>query len=328
MPKKRYRKKRGGRYRKRMYRKHRKAKNPLTRAAAKTVSSFNRGRSYGVANSNMSTLPDVMKVKLPYFKTALIPGGGLNNAGFFTMSLNCLYDPEVSSGGHQPKGYTLWSGIYLKNHVRACKVTLEFYIASTQALSAGAANVMVGYQVGPMQINPPLSLSALMELPKDRYRKFAMISRGTGDANAGSVNMMGGQGYVARWSFIVSIQKLFKHFKQGNQYDNTIYTYPKDVSAATGQRPNLQYTVQIFAMSMLQDGNTISPVPLPYTYCNTTMQYYSDFFNPIQSTTVAGKVTGYYEDLNPGLTAPTGQTGSYVVEGNTGSWSGYTGPGT
>lgn len=53
------------------------------------------------------------------------------------FSLNSLYDPDFSGGGHQPMQYDQLTGIYKRYLVHACKVELEFSNPNGDALYVG-----------------------------------------------------------------------------------------------------------------------------------------------------------------------------------------------
>lgn len=84
----------------------------LSRAA-----DYRRGPGPTTGLSVGAPIPDRMVTKLSYYQVITLTGGaGIQDQVF---SLNCLYDPDISGGGHQPRGFDQWASFYARYRVVA-----------------------------------------------------------------------------------------------------------------------------------------------------------------------------------------------------------------
>jgi len=81
----------------------------------------NAQRRYNQAVIRMPTiLPDRIVVNLLYRESATFT----NSTGFGSrvFSMNSIYDPNVTGGGHQPLGYDQWGSFYQQYEVKSSKI--------------------------------------------------------------------------------------------------------------------------------------------------------------------------------------------------------------
>lgn len=85
-------------------------------------------RKYRRKRSNESTtnlMAFSTRVNLPYVTSALVdPGAG--TIGTYVMRANSLFDPDVTSTGHQPRGYDQVMPFYNHYTVLGSKITINF----------------------------------------------------------------------------------------------------------------------------------------------------------------------------------------------------------
>nr|AGA18285.1 hypothetical protein [uncultured marine virus] len=80
-------------------------------------------------------------VKLPYTSTTFTPAatiGGIVGATF-KFGLNCLWDPYLSAGGHQPMGFDQWTAFYKRYKVYRCDIKIRVMHFGSDRCFVGAA---------------------------------------------------------------------------------------------------------------------------------------------------------------------------------------------
>lgn len=120
-------------------------------------------------------VPDVLRVKLRYVETfALTPASGLMTSR--TYGLNCLYDPYLALGGHQPANFDFWMQQY--GFYCGMGATVEFAMFSNNSSSGiPAAYGFLLSDTGTV-VSPSSALESILE------QKFCAYS----PVNAGIVN--------------------------------------------------------------------------------------------------------------------------------------------
>lgn len=68
--------------------------------------------------------PLLRRAKLRYFDELTINSSG--NVAFVSYGANCLYDPYLSTGGHQPMGFDQLMTLYNHYEVYGAKITVKF----------------------------------------------------------------------------------------------------------------------------------------------------------------------------------------------------------
>lgn len=101
--------------------------------------------------------------KLKYSDRVLIsPGSG--TPGVFVLSVNNLYDPQTSTGGHQPRGFDQLMAIYKRYTVVGAKVVLT----ALQSTSEAAQPELVGIYFS--NSSSALPFSDYTESPSTKYK--------------------------------------------------------------------------------------------------------------------------------------------------------------
>lgn len=73
----------------------------------------------------LSGFPDRKMVKLRYVDSDVTLDAGAGLVQSKTFSCNSLFDPDITSVGHQPMGYDQWSAIYQRYTVLSAKITVR-----------------------------------------------------------------------------------------------------------------------------------------------------------------------------------------------------------
>lgn len=102
---------------------------PKATGASRAKKRYYRRRR-GLQNLSLQVLPIVQFKKMRYADTATL---SINNA--FTAqkkySLNGLYDPDITGGGHQPLGFDQMMALYNKYCVLGAKISIRMRAGST-----------------------------------------------------------------------------------------------------------------------------------------------------------------------------------------------------
>jgi len=86
-----------------------------------------RKRGATVGQFNKAPMPNKFASKLRYVETNLdIDPGNLTTAGVYIFSANGLYDPNISIGGHQPRGFDQLMTMYDHYTVIGSRITVTF----------------------------------------------------------------------------------------------------------------------------------------------------------------------------------------------------------
>lgn len=121
---------------------YKKRRTPALRRRAKPKAAGPRRRTYGLSSKpsgksiyspprpqrQVGYLPfaPVMRVRLPYVETLSLTAPALGTSGVYYFNLNSLYDPNLTSTGHQPMQFDQLAGIYKSYIVHGCGVELEY----------------------------------------------------------------------------------------------------------------------------------------------------------------------------------------------------------
>jgi len=89
-----------------------------------------------------------MVTKLSYYQIISLPNTTITDSVF---SLNCLYDPDISGGGHQPRGFDQWASFYSR-----------YRVLSVEALVSGGPNQDSTY-------NMPVNIGLVPSVTTSRF---------------------------------------------------------------------------------------------------------------------------------------------------------------
>jgi len=91
---------------------------------------YQRRRRQGLTNFSLQVLPIVQFKKMRYADTATLSiSSGLDTQKIY--SLNGMYDPDVTGGGHQPLGFDQMLSLYNKYCVLGAKISVRMRNGST-----------------------------------------------------------------------------------------------------------------------------------------------------------------------------------------------------
>lgn len=85
----------------------------------------------------VSGFPNQLTVTLPYTTNARINPGAGQTGSDYIYAINSAFDPDVTAGGHQPRGFDEWSAIYAQ--YRVSKVSAYMTIRQRAAHGIGVS---------------------------------------------------------------------------------------------------------------------------------------------------------------------------------------------
>lgn len=87
-----------------------------------------KGRSLAVINKSLNVVPDRQVRKLVYEDYIDLNNSVLTGSlqPFDTYGANCLFDPYIATGGHQPYGFDEYMAMYKSARVLKSKITVQW----------------------------------------------------------------------------------------------------------------------------------------------------------------------------------------------------------
>lgn len=126
-------------------------------------------------------LPQTQDVELRYTTTAIISSS--IGIGSYVMSMNGLYDPDVTAIGVQPEYYDFWTQLYNTHIVLDSKITVTFANTSTSALVGVLYPAATTSTVG--------NVSESMMLPYAKHKSTAVLGGSPTSCTLTSSGMIG-----------------------------------------------------------------------------------------------------------------------------------------
>lgn len=121
-----------------------------------------------LARSIPATLPDQMNMYFKYTESVIVTVTG-GSAVNYQFRGNSLYDPDLTSTGHQPTGYDEWSAFYNKFTVLGSSCDVKAYI--TGISTALVVNGLVAV-VPTVDASPTLTYANVLTLPNCKHKVF------------------------------------------------------------------------------------------------------------------------------------------------------------
>lgn len=197
----------------------------------------------------------------------------------FVMSLTSAFDPEITNAGAQPRGFDQWANLY--NNYRVTGVSYEIIVrpSSDSDSNVSACNIMCGVTAGPegFQVQNFATIYDYLEYPKSKYHKYRLTARS--ESLPSELNAYNGS--VKKFKGYINNYKLSRFYGQADASGTTMFNFPTDYSAKVNADPSAEQELTIWAASLLQDGDSLTFEPLPFTYADIRMVYYTTFWNPI-----------------------------------------------
>lgn len=223
-----------------------------------------------------------MFVKLPYWDNIqIVTTPGTDRNAFYLFSLNSLFDPDITSGGHQPRGFDQYSVLYGKYQVHGCRYNVRFYITGdTNAATARATTIQCGTICGPEFIQSQVNadIRDFNEYPPSKYVKKMYIDRGTA-GSAIAANTMSSPVNTSLKGY-VSMRRLYKDFKGIDYNTDQSYVYPADYQAAITTSPAAEQYLVLYSLALANAGLAIGVQVLPQIFVTIKLVYYVEFFKP------------------------------------------------
>lgn len=127
----------------------------------------------GMYRMSTAPTPESKIVKLKYSAEPRSIDGGVGTLGIHVFSANGCYDPDITSGGHQPMGFDQWMLFYEHYEVLGSKITVTFW-------NSGEAIATNQYVVGiytDSDTSSTTSLTQMLEQPGTRYSNLGILSK-------------------------------------------------------------------------------------------------------------------------------------------------------
>jgi len=115
--------------------------------------------------SVLGGFPQRMKARLKYVEIFQLTGTA--TVAYRVYGTNCLYDPYLGTGGHQPSNFDRWMQIYDFYVVLGCECTMSYYNAATGS-STPAAFGMIASDTG-SDVSALGTASYIIEQPRATY---------------------------------------------------------------------------------------------------------------------------------------------------------------
>jgi len=242
-------------------------------------------KGYKMVRMPRQVLPARMMVKLPYWDIVqIVNTPHTDGTADYVYCLNSLFDPDVTGGGHQPRGFDQWSALFGQYMVHGCKYEVRFYTSDIGAVSDIAIFMDVGTIVGPNNVSSLFTANndlTFNEYPADGYHKTRRIVRNSSSVAVSQATA----GWDSRSSLCkgyVKMKRLHDDFR-GILYgtNTTHYIWPQDYQSSVAGNPNSEQYLVLFANSLLGDGSGGTLNALPYVYADVKLTYYVEFFAPV-----------------------------------------------
>lgn len=159
-------------------------KNPIRRGRQ----GANRRRRFGGGKKKVTKslirsaqVSDTTMLKFRYAQTVAFNSGGTGAPGFYVLSGNSLFDPDVSGTGHQPMGFDQWTAFYAQYLVMGCKVKATYSI--TTGSTAPTQNCKfsltpLASDVDSSVITGMTDISNVIETPGSKFRQGNIVGGG------------------------------------------------------------------------------------------------------------------------------------------------------
>jgi hypothetical protein len=119
-------------------------------------------------------IPDRTLIKMRYVSDIVLnPAAG--STASYVYSCNGMYDPDITSTGHQPMGFDQWMAFYQHYTVLGSKLSCSF-ASSNADLTTGAAIVGVAQRATSTAVST--NSSTLRERPNTRWRYLRPLYSG------------------------------------------------------------------------------------------------------------------------------------------------------
>ncbi len=89
----------------------------------KKKSFYKKRKTSSLSLYRPSIFPDVMKVQMKYATNIVLTN--VSGFGHHVFALNDIFDPDVTSAGHQPLGHDQWANFYQNYEVKSSKMIVR-----------------------------------------------------------------------------------------------------------------------------------------------------------------------------------------------------------
>lgn len=194
------------------------------------------------AGNQQLPVPNRMIIKMRYCDQNPLDASGVA-ASTFTYALNGLFDPDVTTTGHQPMGFDQFAALYQQYKVLGARVTLE----ACGPPASSVSDQYIGIQFHENASYAPSVITQIIERGRERH---SVIGNQTNRVKL-----------VMNWS----AKKWYGNNYKGMDTAGTISANPAELAY-----------VSVFAT---RADNTENPDPITYVI---TIDYIVEWFGPLQ----------------------------------------------
>ena len=115
--------------------------------------------------SVLGGFPQRMKARLKYVEIFAL--GGTSTVAYRVYGTNCLWDPYLGTGGHQPSNFDRWMAMYDFYVVLGCECTMSYYNAASGS-TVPAAFGMIASDTG-ADVSTLGTATYIIEQPRATY---------------------------------------------------------------------------------------------------------------------------------------------------------------
>ena len=234
---------------------------------------FRRRRSRSKGRSGfLSTFPKSMAVEMVYCDEITVPSKDAGTAPF-KFRLNSIFDPDFTSGGHQPRGRDQYAAIYSKY----CVVGAEVDVVPIYSSQSNTETTLMGFIDDDQAGDTGYSVKDLTELQMiGSTAKLITIGDG------GTQNIQGRK--ASKLHFSVNTKKFFGYGKDTQiitpvgigQGEATDLVGPEEVGAAFGTNPAKPIYLKLHCGGINHDGANATLA------CRVTIKYKVIVHSPIE----------------------------------------------
>lgn len=233
-------------------------------------------------------LPLRLRVRLPYIST-LVLGDGTAAGAFAVLRLNGPFDPEVAVGGGSPLGYVQLAAKYDRAIVHSATFRSKVTVKDSSTSTNRACEVVAGLHR--TTVAPDLGSTFLLF---DTYQELRVLA-----AQRTGMNKFIWRRIVRNLSLVNNTAGTSKYggtrlpplrIRTKNMGMNQSFPYGRLTDEAEGDPygqtfdtanfPSYESYLTLFAISLPQDGQTVSLSAMPYTYFDYQITYDIEFFLP------------------------------------------------
>lgn len=231
----------------------------------------------GASRIQRSVQASKLFVKLNYYDDVELIATNTSTYTEYIFAQNGIFDPDVSSSGHQPRGRDQYAALYDQYMVHGMKFKITLRPSTNEGTSTTASPMVWGAFCGPDFISSQFNnITDVMEYPKNKYLiRKPLIQR------ASSLAAWYSGSYSNPWNYMIkgyySTRAMKKYYGYADYSNTPSQNWPADWSAAVGSNPPSTNYFVIWVAALSENGVVEN---LPRMQAQVELQYFVEFFLP------------------------------------------------